>query len=158
MHVLLTGLASRSSLGQYQNYSRLRCLLRVKGLVICFYLVWSGSILQFRQNIIKIGSKSWLLTCSSNITLSLPSYTGSVLKKELNFCNGYLSLLYFWAIQLSSFFKLEIGRKYLSLQKLKSVEYVRDLHDIIKWKLSCLSDPNYAHKCLFHCIGEKLNY
>ena len=76
-------------------YSRLRCLLCVKGLVICFYLGWSGSILQFRQNIIKVGSKSWLLTCSSNITLSLPSYTGSALKRELNFCNGYLSLLYF---------------------------------------------------------------
>ena len=69
--------------------------LRVKGLVICFYLDWSGSILQIRTNIIKVGSKSWLLTCSSNITLSLPSYTGSALKRELNFCNGYLSLLYF---------------------------------------------------------------
>ena len=34
--------------------------------------------------------------CSSNIPLSLPSYTGSALKRELNFCNGYLSLLYFW--------------------------------------------------------------
>jgi hypothetical protein len=78
-----------------QKYSRLRCLLRVKGLVICFYLDWSGSILEFGQNIIKLGSKSWLLTCSSNITLSLPSYTGSALKRELNFCNGYLSLLYF---------------------------------------------------------------
>ena len=85
-----------------QKFSRLRCLLRVKGLVIGFYLGWSGSILQFRQNIIKVGSKSWLLTCSSNITLSLPSYTGSALKRELNFCNGYLSLLYFcckWCMQ-----------------------------------------------------------
>ena len=79
-----------------QKYSRLRCLLRVKGLVICFYLGWSGSILQFRQSIKKVGSKSWLLTCSSNITLSLTSYTGSALKRELNFCNDYLSLLYFW--------------------------------------------------------------
>ena len=78
-----------------QKYSRLRCLLRVKGLVICLYLGWSDSILQFRQNMIKVGSKPWLLTCSSNITLSLPSYTGSDLKRELNFCNGYLSLLYF---------------------------------------------------------------
>ena len=33
-----------------QKYSRLRCLLHVKGLVICFYLGWSGSILQFRRN------------------------------------------------------------------------------------------------------------
>ena len=48
-----------------QRYSRLKCLLRVKGLGICFYLGWSGSILQFRQNRIKVGSKSWLLTCSS---------------------------------------------------------------------------------------------
>ena len=32
-----------------QKYSRLRCLLHVKGLVICFYFGWSGSILQFRQ-------------------------------------------------------------------------------------------------------------
>ena len=41
---------------------------------ICFYLGWSGSILQLRQNMIKVGSKSWLLTCSSNIILSLPSF------------------------------------------------------------------------------------
>ena len=41
-------------------------------------------------------SNNSVLTCSSNITLSLPSYTGSALKRELNFCNGYLSLLYFW--------------------------------------------------------------
>ena len=32
-------------------------LLNVKGLVICFYLSWSGSILQLRQDIIKVGSK-----------------------------------------------------------------------------------------------------
>ena len=41
----------------YQKYSRLRSLLCVKGLVFCFYLDWSGSILQFRQIIIKVGSK-----------------------------------------------------------------------------------------------------
>ena len=28
-------------------------------------------------------------TCSRNITLSLHSYIGSALKRELNFCNGY---------------------------------------------------------------------
>ena len=90
-----------------QKYSRLRCLLlRVKGLVICFYLGWSGSILQFTQNIIKVGSKSLLLTCSSNITLSLPLYTGSASNRELNFCNGYLSLLYFWTNWLRSVFCL----------------------------------------------------
>jgi hypothetical protein len=79
-----------------QKYRRLRCLLHVKVLVICFHLGWSGSILQFRQNIVKVGSKSWLLTFSSIITLSLPSYTDSALNRELNFCNGHLSLLYFW--------------------------------------------------------------
>ena len=57
---------------------------QTKMLVTCerfgdFYLAWSGSILQIRTNIIKVGSKSWLLTGSSNITLSLPSYTVSAL-------------------------------------------------------------------------------
>ena len=68
---------------------------RFDGLFL-FELVWQFQF-QFRQNMIKVGSKSGLrlLTCSSNITLSLPSYTGSVLNRELNFCNGCLSLLYF---------------------------------------------------------------
>ena len=35
--------------GMKQKYSRLRCLLRVKGFVIGFYLGWSGSILRFRK-------------------------------------------------------------------------------------------------------------
>ena len=78
-----------------QKYSRLRCLLRVKGLVFCFYFGWSTSVLQFRQNLIKGGSKSWLLTCRSNVPLSQPSYTGSALKRELKKINGYLSLMYF---------------------------------------------------------------
>ena len=64
----------------------------------CYYLGWSGSILQFRQNIKKVGLKSWLLTCSSIITLSLPSYTGSALKRELYFRNDYINLPYFWSI------------------------------------------------------------
>ena len=74
----------------HSKYSRLRCLLPVKGLVFCFYFGRSGSILQFRKNIIKVGSKSWLLTCSCNITLSF-----CFEERELNFCNGYLSLLDF---------------------------------------------------------------
>ena len=50
-----------------------------------FWGGWSGSMLQIRTDIIKVGSKSWLLTCSSDITLFLPSYTaGSALKRELN--------------------------------------------------------------------------
>ena len=82
---LLPILACNSWLSVYdRKYSRLRCLLCVKGLVIYVYLGWSGSILQFRQNVIKVGSKSWLLTCSSNTSLSLPSYTGSVFMRELS--------------------------------------------------------------------------
>ena len=69
-----------------QTYSRLRCLLRVKGLVICFYLGWSGSILQIRTNRLKVGSKSWLLACSSNIILSLPSYTAQLSFEERAKC------------------------------------------------------------------------
>ena len=85
-----------STKGYVQKYSRLRCLLRVKGLVIGFYLGWSGHTLLITKHTIKVGSKSWLLTCSGIITLSLPSYNGSALKRELNVCNSYLSLLYFW--------------------------------------------------------------
>ena len=69
-----------------QKYSRIRCLLRVKGLFFLFYLGWSLPVfyIQIRTNIIKVGSKSWLLTCSSNITLSLPSYTVFTLYRGLN--------------------------------------------------------------------------
>ena len=58
------------------------------------WLVWQYSSIQ--KNIIKVGAKSWMLTCSCHITLSLPFYTDPDSKRELNFCNGYLSLLYFW--------------------------------------------------------------
>ena len=58
-----------------------------------FGLVWQYSSIQ--KNIIKVGSKPWILTCSCLITLSLPFYTEPDSKRELNFCNGYLSLLYF---------------------------------------------------------------
>ena len=63
---LAAGPAEHKGNGPNQKYSRLRCLLRVKDLEICFYLGCSGSILQIRINIIKVGSKSWLLTCSSS--------------------------------------------------------------------------------------------
>ena len=66
----------------YSKIQQTKMLVRCQRFVDLFYLDWSGS-------------KSWLLTCSNDITLSLPSYTGSDLKRELNFCNGYLSLLYF---------------------------------------------------------------
>jgi hypothetical protein len=48
-----------------QKYSRL-----VNGLVISFYLGWSGSTLPIRTNMIKVGSKSCLLTCSIRNTLA----------------------------------------------------------------------------------------
>ena len=63
------------------------------GDLFLFGLVWQYSSIQ--KNIVKKGSKSWILTCSCHITLSLPFYTDPDSKRELNFCNGYLSLLYF---------------------------------------------------------------
>ena len=81
-----------------QKYSRLSCLLLVKGLVSCIYFGWSGMPWQNQYNKgkfwpnflvwsppllyassvkIKVGSKIWLLTCRSNITLIIPSYRGS---------------------------------------------------------------------------------
>ena len=51
------GLMCKSKWYEFQK----SCLTSTQGLVICFYLDWSGSILQIRTNIIKVGSKSWLL-------------------------------------------------------------------------------------------------
>ena len=65
-----------------------------------FGLVWQYSSIQ--KNIIKVGSKPWILTRSCLITLSLPFYTDPDSKRELNFCNGYLSLLYFCYLPISS--------------------------------------------------------
>ena len=70
------------------------------GDLFLFGLVWQYSSIQ--KNIVKVGSKSWILTCSCHITLSLPFYTDPASKRELNFSNGYLSLLYFWLYTLSS--------------------------------------------------------
>ena len=115
--------------GSSQKYSRLRCLGCVKGLVICFYLGWSGSIIQFRQDTIKVGSKSWLLICSSNITLSLPSYNGSALKRVLNFCNDYFSLLHF----CRSLFRIIILR-------------VQNVNRIFPLRMLTLADSNKMSK------------
>ena len=73
------------------------------GDLFLFGLVWQYSSIQ--KNIIKVGSKSWILTCSCYITLSLPFYTYPASKRELNFCNGYLSLLYFWCPISLSFWR-----------------------------------------------------
>ena len=74
-----------------QSKMLVRCQLF--GDLFLFGLVWQYSINQNQCN--KGRFKPWLLTCSSNIPLSLPSFTVSALKKELNFCNGYLILLYY---------------------------------------------------------------
>ena len=58
-------------------------------------LVWQYSSIQ--KNIVKVGSKPWILTCSCHITLSQLFFTDPASKRELNFSNGYLSLLYFWS-------------------------------------------------------------
>ena len=74
------------------------------GDLFLFGLVWQYSSIQ--KNIIQVASKSWIFTCSCHITLSLPFYTEPDSKRELNFCNGYLSLLYFWPRCKYSFYKL----------------------------------------------------
>ena len=58
-----------------------------------FRLFWQYSSVQTKYN---KGRFKVMATCSNNIILSLPSYTGSALKRELKSYNGYLSLLYFW--------------------------------------------------------------
>ena len=68
-----------------------------------FGLVWQYSSIQ--KNIIKVGAKSWKLTCNYHITLSLPFYTDPDSKRELNFSNGYLSLLYFWLVSKPRIFR-----------------------------------------------------
>ena len=62
------------------------------GDLFLFGLVWQYFSVQTKCN---KGRFKVMAPCSSNIPLSQPSYTsGSALKKELNFYNGYLSLLY----------------------------------------------------------------
>ena len=60
------------------------------GDLFLFGLVWQYSSVQTKYNKGRF----------KVMALSLRSYTGSALKRELNFCNGYLRLLYFW-IELS---------------------------------------------------------
>ena len=71
-------------------------MLRIKGLVICFYLVWQYSSVQtkYDKSMFKVMA-TYLQQCTvhcSDITLSPASF---LLCRELKFCNGYLSLLYF---------------------------------------------------------------
>ena len=50
-------IAGTKAITWYQKYSKLRYLLLVKGLVVCFYLGWSGSILQIRMDNNKVRFK-----------------------------------------------------------------------------------------------------
>ena len=64
----------------FKKSCRLRCLLRVKDLAICFYFGWSGSILyMYQKQIRNKGRFKDVATCSNNITLRVPSYTVSAL-------------------------------------------------------------------------------
>ena len=93
-----------------------------------FGLLWQYSSVQTKYN--KGRSKSWLLTCRSNITLSLPSYTGSALKRELIFCSDYLSLLYFcFRVFLSFFFLLffQLANFYSSLNVQPEIQIVKGI-------------------------------
>ena len=67
------------------------------GVLFLFGLVGQYSSVQTKYNKGRFKVMTTQLTCSSNINLSLHSYTVSALQRELNFCNGYLSLLYFWS-------------------------------------------------------------
>ena len=62
------------------------------GDLFLFGLVRQYSSVQTKYN---KGRFKVMATYLQHITLNLPSYTGSALKRELNFCNDYLSLLYF---------------------------------------------------------------
>ena len=70
----MTDISLSSGLKIQQTKMLITCL-RFGDLVL-FGLVWQYSTDQNQYNK-GIGSKSWLLTCSSNTILSLPSYIGS---------------------------------------------------------------------------------
>ena len=65
------------------------------GDLFLFGLVWQYSSVQTKYDKGRFKVMATYLQ-QYYITLSLPSYTGSALKRELNFCNSYLSVLYFW--------------------------------------------------------------
>ena len=102
------------------------------GDLFLFGLVWQYSLIQ--KNIMKVDSKPRLLICISNITLSILLYTCSALKRELNFCNGYLSLLYFWAYPTTTRWRWRVVSFELNLKFLpsssKSSEVMQKLIDL----------------------------
>ena len=107
VHTLYCGIReSRQDTYLQPKIQQTKMLVRCQRFGDWFFLglVWQYSSIQ--KNIIKVGAKSLMLTCSYHITLSLPFYTDPDLKRELNFCNGYLSLLYFWIYIFKWFDKL----------------------------------------------------
>ena len=89
--------------------------------------IWAGLVV-FIQNKIKVGSMSWLLTCSSNITLNLPSYTDSALKRELNFCNCSILVC---CIFDNDHEKTGLKKHYLRLFDIDDVGMWKESQDII---------------------------
>ena len=106
---MIWSMSKECPLKKKKNQSRLRMfeylyakIQQTKLLVTCqefsdlflFGLVWQYSSV---QTIYDKGRFKGMATYLQqyNIALSLPSYTGSALKRELNICNGCLSLLYF---------------------------------------------------------------
>ena len=100
-----------------------------------FGLVWQYSSIQ--KNIIKVGSKSWILTCSCHITLSLPFYTDPASKRELNFSNGYLSLLYFWS-SLNAIISTNESTEFIAGHVLYKLAYTYKFR--LKTTLICFSE------------------
>ena len=119
-----------------------------------FGLVWQYSSIQ--KNIIKVGAKSWMLTCSYHITLSLPFYTDPDSKRELNFCNGYLSLLYFWGrVSTQSWIFYSREQKHiLLLRKLTLIGCFKPRHatkqNVFLFRITKLKDSEREFLLYFH--------
>ena len=117
-----------------QTKMLVRCQLF--GDLFLFGLVWQYSLIQ--KNIMKVGSKPRLLTSFSNITLSLPSLYFSESKRELNFRNVYLSLLYFCLLTMYDiFFALLFVMCALTNKQFSSIIFLGKLFlDTILWTTS----------------------
>ena len=117
-----------------KKYSRLRYFLRVKGLVICFYLGWSGSILQVRTNLIKVGSKSWLsklgedksscplthrCTCQFYKNMGIVRISYNFLQFVMEIVNSIFFNKFFRMFQLLSSFFVDIFYGMIMFQALK---------------------------------------
>ena len=110
-----------------------RC--KIFGDLFLLGLVWQYSL---------VGSKPRLLTCISNITLSLPSLYFHESKRELNFWNGYLSLLYFCQYVQYSTRKDAIS---VGLRKNTPI-LIRDAGTGGPASLYCIMIPNFFGKCI----------